>query len=254
MKKLMIILPLFMASITKVYSQFVIGSDKAASASILKLDMPDRALKLPVLSVLSKGNGQDPVLEPANGLMFYNSNPVITENLIDGICYWTEEGQYNSFTTNKGIDEVINDSHIPLMIFSSTTGAKANVPCGAGACSGWTWTSFNPSSAEISIDSYQGWDLSNHTYTIPSTEFYVIEYNTNISNSANQGGTSSQVLYVNGTNLNSTSGRYITSTAIAYTSTMLIHQFNKGDVLDFKYVFTQNNYRLEMGNVNIYKY
>ncbi|WP_129056407.1 MULTISPECIES: hypothetical protein [unclassified Chryseobacterium] len=235
-------------------AQMVIGSDQVSDAAILKLDMANKALKIPLLSIPSKNNTQVPVQNPARGLLLYNTNPIISDNLDDEVSYWGNAGQYYSITTVNGIEDVIHDSNIPLMIFSTTVGQKNNIACGAGACSGWTWTSFNPTSAEILIDSYTAWNTGNNTYTIPATDTYVIEYNTNISNSSNGDGTSSQNIYRNGNSMNNVSGRYVTLTNRAYTTVMLIQEFTKGDVVDFKYVYTQNNYRLETGTVNIYKY
>ncbi|MBV8326519.1 hypothetical protein [Chryseobacterium sp.] len=244
----------FVLFITRIAAQMVIGSDQVSEAAILKLDMENKALKLPVLSISSKGNDQTPVLHPARGLLMYNTNQTISENLDNEVSYWGAAGQYYSLTTAQGIEDVINDSDIPLMIFSTAVGPKNNIACGAGACSGWTWTPFNPTSAEILIDSYTAWNIGNNTYTIPATDTYVIEYNTNISNSSNGDGTSSQAIYRNGGAINNAAGRYITSTSRAYTTVMIVQEFTKGDVLDFKYVYTQNNYQLQTGMVNIYKY
>lgn len=254
MKRSFLVMGSLMIFPSAVFSQIVIGSDAVSPASILKLDMPNRALKLPVLSIPAKENVQSPVANPARGLLFYNSNARISDNLIDGISYWGANAQYYSLTTRQGIEDVIDDSNIPLMILSSAVGQKANVPCGAGTCSGWTWTSFNPVTSEILIDSYSAWNTGNNTFTIPDTDTYVIEYSTNISNSSNGDGTSSQIVYRNGNSVNFTSGRFITTTNRAYTTTMFVQEFNKGDVIEFKYVYTQNNYRLQVGNVNIYRY
>ncbi|ROI05112.1 hypothetical protein EGI16_07270 [Chryseobacterium sp. G0240] len=244
----------FMVWMSHGSGQVVIGSDQVSEASILKLDMENRALKIPVLSIPSKGDIQNPVLNPARGLLLYNTSYLISENLDEGVAYWGNNNQYYSLTTRQGIEDIINDSHIPLMIFSTTVGQKNNIPCGAGTCSGWTWTPFNPTAAEILIDSYTAWNTGNNTYTIPVTDTYVIEYSTNISNSSNGDGTSSQNIYNNGSNINNAAGRYISTTNRAYTTVMMVRELTKGDVLDFKYVYTQNNYRLQTGTVNIYKY
>lgn len=245
---------LFSLLVSQGYAQMVIGSDQTSEAAVLKLDMGNKALKIPVLTISGKGDVQIPVQDPERGLLMYNAQQNISDNLDDEVSYWGNGNQYYSLTTAQGIEDVINDSHIPLMIFSTTVGQKNNIPCGAGACSGWTWTPFNPTPAEILIDSYTAWNTGNNTYTIPATNTYVIEYNTNISNNSNGDGTSSQNIYRNGSGINNASGRYITSTNRAYTTVMMVQEFTKGDVLDFKYVYTQNNYRLQTGTVNIYKY
>lgn len=253
MKNKTLILSLFFF-IKFLTAQVVIGSDKVSDAALLKLDMENRAFKIPLLPVTSKLDTQNPVQNPARGLLMYNTSHAISDNLDQEVSYWSGAGGYYSMTTAQGIVDVINDSKIPLMIFSTTVGQKNNIACGAGACSGWTWTPFDPTAAEILIDSFSAWNTSNNTFTVPATDTYVIEYSTNISNNTNGDGTSTQVIYRNGNNVNSSSGRYITSTNRAYTTVMVVQELTEGDALDFKYVFTQNNYRLQTGTINIYKY
>jgi len=254
MKKKTCILLLVCFAVGSVFSQMVIGSTDISSAAVLKIDIPDTAMKIPILSVAAKNNGQNPVSNPARGLLIYNTNKLISDNLIDGATYWGDNNQYYSFTTRQGIIDVINDSRIPLMVFSTTVGQKANVGCGAGTCSGWQWSPFDPTSSEILIDSFSAWNTGNNSYTIPLTDTYVIEYSTNISNSSNGDGTSAQNIYKNGISANVASGRFISVTNRAYTTVMMVQGFNAGDVLNFKYIYTQNNYRLQTGTINIYKY
>ncbi|MEG1312750.1 MAG: hypothetical protein RSD40_00375, partial [Bacilli bacterium] len=205
MKRISILL-IYVLSCNSIYSQVVIGSENVSNASILKVDIPNKAIKLPTLSITDKNDNQSPVLNPARGLLFYNVNNMISDNIIDGVSYWGYNNQYQTFTTKKGIEDVIKDSHIPLMIFSSTVGQKSNIACGSGSCSGWTWTSFNPVPSEVFIDSYTAWDINDHMYEIPETETYIIEYSTNISNNANGDGTSNQNLFVNGNSLSFSAG------------------------------------------------
>ncbi|ANF51882.1 hypothetical protein A0O34_15790 [Chryseobacterium glaciei] len=233
-------------------AQVIIGSANSSPAAILKLDANNKALRIPNLSVTNRTNAVTPILSPANGVMIYNTNTDINNDIAKGITYWGSDSKYHSQASYSATEAVISSSQIPLLIFSAAIGQKPNVPVGFTAGGGYTV--LNLSTPEILFDKYLGWNMTNNQFKIPSTGIYMLEFVTDMSNTGNNGGTPVLRITKGGTTLISISGRFNNVSNRMYTTLITTQNLSVNDLLDFRYVYTDNNYSIQTGTLNIYKY
>lgn len=232
------------------FGQVVIGSTNISAGAILKLDANNKALRIPNLSVTNSSSTTLPIPSPAVGVMLYNTNMDITNNITPSITYWASDNKYHSQSTSTATESIISSAQIPLLIFTAAIGQKPYVLLGSTA--GGASTTVTLTSSEILVDKYFGWNSGTSQYKVPSTGTYVVEFITVMSNSINSGGTSVNRLLKNGTNIISISGRFVVDRM--YTTLISTQSFSVNDLLSFQYIFTANNYRIESGTINIYKY
>lgn len=226
-------------------AQVVIGSYNITPAAMLKLDSNEKALKVPVLSILNKTDGASPISSPANGIMVYNSNNNIAANIGKSLSWWKSNNEYCFQANNSLIQESISDSHIPVLIFSARSGQKPIIAVGNAG-----FTNVILSDSEIQLDYYSGWN--SNQYKISREGQYIVEFISEIS--APDGGTLSNRLITNGTNMPLIRGRYIPTLSRAFATNISAHNFTANTILNFAYQYTNSNYRLESGTINIYKY
>ncbi|NML72357.1 hypothetical protein HHL23_21590 [Chryseobacterium sp. RP-3-3] len=235
-------------------AQVVIGSSNVSLAAILKLDANNKALRIPNLSITSRTSTTIPIVSPVSGLTIYNTNTDIVNNIAKGITYWGSDNQYHSQATPTATEAAISSSQIPLLIFSAAIGQKPITPLGSAF--GGSRVALTLTTPEIIMDKYSGWNVSTSEYKIPATGIYMIEFVANMSNTGNVGGTTILELYKAGiTTLIATSyGGFNPLTNRMYTTLTTTQNLTVNELLNFKYWFTANNYRMESGTLNIYKY
>ncbi|MFC5875218.1 hypothetical protein ACFP3I_21905 [Chryseobacterium arachidis] len=83
---------------------------------------------------------------------------------------------------------------------------------------------------------------------------YMIEFITEMSNTGNNGGTTVHTLLRGASGLATSYGRDNTINNRMYTTTILTTNLTLNDLLTFQYIYTANNYRIQTGTLNIYKY
>jgi len=236
------------------YGQSSIGDKNTSEVAQLNLENSNKGLLLPMTSVTESSNGVLPVQSPAVGLWLYNkAQAPISQNLKKGITYWGADAHYEAMATEDGIHDILTDSHIPLLVLSAKLGQKATVSCGTGACGG-SVQKLVALASEIIIDPFEGWLLTSSSYEIVEGGVYVIEYSTELSNSSNQGGTSFLRMNLNGSSYGFTFGRFVSAMNRAYGTFSTVVRVNEGDVFDFYYSYTADNYRIQEATINIYRY
>ncbi|MFC3159844.1 hypothetical protein ACFOEQ_16340 [Chryseobacterium arachidis] len=166
-------------------AQVVIGSSSASQSAMLKLDSGNKALRIPSLSVTNKTDITNPISNPAVGVMLYNTNSDIGNDIAKGITYWSSDNTYRSQATPTSTEEIIASSQIPLLIFSAAIGQKPIIA--AGSAAGGSFTNLTLTTAEILFDKYSGWNISTNKYLTPSNGLYMIEFITEMSNTGNNG-------------------------------------------------------------------
>lgn len=235
-------------------AQVVIGSGNVSLPAILKLDANNKALRIPNLSVTSRTNAVTPIVSPVSGLAIYNTNMDIVNNIAKGITYWGSDNQYHSQATSTATEAAISSSQIPLLIFSAAIGQKPITPLGSAF--GGSNVALTLTAPEIIIDKYFGWNNSTNEYKIPANGIYMIEFVANMSNTGNAGGTTVLLLYKAGTAtlVTQSLGGFNPLTNRMYTTLTTTQNLILNELLNFKYWFTANNYRMESGTLNIYKY
>lgn len=234
------------------YGQSAIGSRAQSDVAQLDLESSSKGVLVPGMSVPESGDNASPVQDPAVGLWLFNTGPGnIKQNLGWGSTYWGTGPKYQTMCTTNGIYDIIEDSNIPLLIFSIQAGQKNNIPCGTGSCGGQR-VKLVPTASEILIDNFYGWNQAGSNYSVNEDAIYVIEYVSEISNSG--GGTSVEDIFLNGSSNGFAFGRYLTSMSRAYTTLSVVMNVKAGDKLEFYYSYTANNYRLENATINVYKY
>ncbi len=252
--KLKILSLLFFCKAGSFYGQAVIGNKNVSAVAQLDLSYADRGLLLPMISITDNSNGLLPIQNPAIGLWFYNkASAPIGQNLRKGTSYWGDGSRYQAMSTEDGIHDVLADSKIPLLVLSAKVGQKATIACGTGACGGSS-QKLVPSASEIIIDPFETWMLTSGSYEIIKGGIYVIEYSTDLSNSSNEGGTSSLRMNLNGSTHGFAFGRFVSTMNRAYGTFSTVVEVSEGDVFDFYYGYTANNYRIEEATINIYRY
>lgn len=235
---------------SELYSgQVVIGSANTSAGAILKLDTNSKALRIPLLSVTDRSSTVLPIPSPALGVMLYNTNTDITNDIASSITYWASDNRYHSQITATSTEDIISSSKIPTLVFTAAVGQKPYTASGSTA--GGAYTTTKLTSAEILVDNYFGWNIGTNQYKVPSTGTYIVEFISEMS-CTNGAGTSQHRLLKNGTNINSILGRYVVNRM--YTALIETGNFTANDLLTFQYIFTANNYRMEAGTINIYKY
>lgn len=232
------------------FGQVVIGSDNVSAGAILKLDANNKALRIPNLSVTNRANTTTPIPSPALGVMLYNTNMDISNDITPSITYWASDNQYHSQATSTATENIISSAQIPLLIFTASVSQKPYTVLGTAG--GGAATPLTLTTQEILVDEYSGWDVGTNQYKIPSTGTYVVEFISVMSNSANSGGTSTNRLSNNGTNISFISGRFVLNRM--YTTLISTQNLTMGNLLALQYSYTAGNYRMESGTVNIYKY
>lgn len=234
------------------YGQSVVGSKIQSAAAELELNSDSKGVLLPMMAVPESEDAGSPVQGPAAGLWIFNTGPSnIKQNLGWGSTYWGPGPKYQTMSTLSGIYEIIEDSNIPLLIFSIQAGQKNNVPCGTGSCGGQR-VKLIPTAPEVLIDNFYGWNPGGSYYTVKDDAVYIIEYVSEISNSG--GGTSVEDIFLNGSRSGFAFGRYLNSMSRAYTTLSVVLNMRADDKLEFYYSYTANNYRLENATINVYKY
>ncbi|SHG35685.1 hypothetical protein SAMN05443633_11411 [Chryseobacterium arachidis] len=233
-------------------AQVVIGSSSASQSAMLKLDSGNKALRIPSLSVTNKTDITNPISNPAVGVMLYNTNSDIGNDIAKGITYWSSDNTYRSQATPTSTEEIIASSQIPLLIFSAAIGQKPIIA--AGSAAGGSFTNLTLTTAEILFDKYSGWNISTNKYLTPSNGLYMIEFITEMSNTGNNGGTTVHTLLRGASGLATSYGRDNTINNRMYTTTILTTNLTLNDLLTFQYIYTANNYRIQTGTLNIYKY
>jgi hypothetical protein len=232
------------------FGQVVIGSTNISAGAILKLDTNSKALRIPQLAVTNRNSTTTPIPSPALGVMLYNTNMDITNDITPSITYWASDNRYHSQTTSNATENIISSAQIPLLIFTAAIGQKPYTVLGNS--SGGSYTTVTLTSTEILVDKYFGWNSGTSQYKVPSTGTYVVEFISEMSNSTNTGGTSINRLLKNGVNINSIFGRFVVNRM--YTTLINTQNFAINDFLTFQYIYTADNYRIESGTINIYKY
>lgn len=244
---------LLLGLITAMFNaQVVIGSANISQAAILKLDSNTKALRIPSLSVTNREDAVTPIASPAVGVFFYNTNSDAGNDIAKGIGYWGSDSKYHSQATFTSTEEVISTSQIPLLIFSAAIGQKPITPLGSAA--GGANTKLALTAAEIVIDKYSGWITASNQYKIPASGIYMLEFVTEMSNTGNNGGTTIQNILRGATNVAGSYGRDNTINNRMYTTTIITQSLTVSDLLIFEYGYTANNYRIQSGTLNIYKY
>ncbi|EJL74036.1 hypothetical protein [Chryseobacterium populi] len=233
-------------------AQVVIGSTNVSQAAILKLDSNSKALRIPGLSITNRTNTVTPVASPAVGLFFYNTSSDAGNDIAKGIGYWGSDNRYHSQATFTATEEIISTSQIPLLVFSAAIGQKPITSLGSAA--GGAFTKLTLSAAEIIIDKYSGWVTAANQYKIPASGIYMIEFITDMSNTGNNGGTTTQNILKGTANFASSYGRDNVINNRMYTTTISTQNLTVNDLLTFEYTYTANNYRIQSGTLNIYKY
>ncbi|MDH6250620.1 hypothetical protein M2347_000347 [Chryseobacterium sp. H1D6B] len=232
------------------FGQVVIGSTNISAGAILKLDTNSKALRIPRLSVTNRTSTTTPIPSPALGVMIYNTNMDITNDITPSITYWASDNRYHSQTTPTATENIISSAQIPLLIFTAAIGQKPYTALGSSA--GGSYTTVALTSSEILVDKYFGWNSGTNQYKVPSTGTYVVEFISEMSNSTNTGGTSVNRLLKNGTSIIAIAGRFVINRM--YTTLISTQNFTANDLITFQYIFTANSYRIESGTINIYKY
>ncbi|MBV8328704.1 hypothetical protein [Chryseobacterium sp.] len=232
------------------FGQLVIGSTNVSTGAVLKLDANNKALRIPNLTISNKASTVAPIPSPALGVMLYNTTMDITNDLTPSITYWASDNQYHSEATSTATESIISSTHVPLLIFTAAVTQKPYTVLGTAGGGGATPLTLT--SQEVLVDKYWGWNFSTNQYTVPSTGIYAIEFVSIMSNAANSGGTSTNRLSRNGSNISFISGRFVLNRM--YTTLISTQNLNVNDILAFQYSFTAGNYRIESGTVNIYKY
>ncbi|QBA19688.1 hypothetical protein EU348_00305 [Chryseobacterium indologenes] len=233
-------------------AQMVIGSANVSQSAILKLDSNNKALRVPSLSVTDNADAASPIASPATGVMFYNTNSNTASDIIKGITYWGSDNKYHHQANAASTDDIIAAANIPLLIFSAAVGQKATVPIGSAGGGAFTTLTLTPS--EILFDKYAGWNSSTSQYKIPSTGIYMLEFISEMSNTGNNGGTTTHNILKGTTSLISAFGRDNLINNRMYTTIISTQNLILNDLMTFKYIYTANNYRIESGTINIYKY
>lgn len=233
-------------------AQVVIGSSSVSQSAILKLDSSNKALRIPALSVANKADTSTPITNPATGVILYNTNDNIASDIAKGLTHWGSDNNYYSQATASSSEKIIQSTHIPILIFSAAIGIKPIIAAGSSAGGGFT--DLTLTSSEILFDKYSGWNNSNNQYLTPSSGIYMIEFVTEMSNTGNIGGTTLQMILRGTSGLASSYGRDSTINNRMYTTTMVSTNLALNDLLTFKYIYTANNYRIQTGTLNIYKY
>ncbi|WP_139166237.1 hypothetical protein [Chryseobacterium soldanellicola] len=195
-----------------------------------------------------------PIASPATGVMLYNTNTNINTDIAKGVTYWGSDNSYHSEASYSATEAIISSSNIPLLVFSAAIGQKPNVPVGYTA--GGPFTNLSLTGPEILFDKYAAWNPAGNQYKIPASGVYMVEYISEMSNAANMGGTPSLRISNSTTNTNIITGygRFIPLANRMYTTLIITQNLLSTDVLIFKYIYTDNNYRMEKGTLNIYKY
>ncbi|KYH06632.1 hypothetical protein A1704_23410 [Chryseobacterium cucumeris] len=233
-------------------AQMVIGSSNVSQSAILKLDSNNKALRVPNLSVTDNADAASPIASPATGVMFYNTNSNTANDIIKGITYWGSDSKYHHQANATSTDDIIATENIPLLIFSAAVGQKATIPIGSAGGGSSTTLTLTPS--EIIFDKYVGWNSSTSQYKVPSTGIYMLEFITEMSNIGNNGGTTIQEIFKGSSSLVSAFGRDNVINNRMYTTVISTQNMTLSDLMTFKYLYTANNYRIESGTINIYKY
>ncbi|UOU97081.1 hypothetical protein MUU74_11310 [Chryseobacterium daecheongense] len=234
------------------HAQIVIGSSNASPAAALKLDSNDKALRIPNLSITSRTDATNPISSPATGVMLYNINSSITNDITKGIGYWGSDSQYHSQATPASADEIVSTSQIPSLIFSAAIGQKPIIASGSAA--GGSWTRLSLITSEILFDKYAAWNSTTNQYKTPSSGIYMLEFITDMSNTGNNGGTSTHRILKAAALMVSASGRDSVINNRMYTTLITTQNLTLNDLLAFEYIYTANNYRIQSGTLNIYKY
>ncbi|MBB4805922.1 hypothetical protein HNP38_001194 [Chryseobacterium defluvii] len=234
------------------HAQVVIGSGSVSPAAILKLDSNNKALRIPNLSITNRTDAANPIGSPAVGLMLYNTNTSISNDIAKGISYWGSDNRYHSAATPASTDEIISTSQIPLLVFSAAIGQKPVIASGSAV--GGVPATLMLATSEILFDKFDGWNSTTSKYSIPSAGIYMLEFITEMSNTGNNGGTTLQEIIKGTTSLASAYGRDNIINNRMYTTVITTQGLAMNDLLAFKYSYTANNYRIQSGTLNIYKY
>lgn len=243
---------LFCCIYTVMYGQSAVGSKAQSTVAELELNSENKGVLLPKMPVPENQDTDSPVKNPALGLWLFNTGPSnIKQNLGWGSTYWGNGPKYQTMSTINGIYDIVEDSNIPLLIFSIQAGQKNNIPCGTGSCGGQR-VKLIPTAQEILIDNFYGWNQTTSSYTVKDDAVFVVEYVSEISNSG--GGTSVEDIFLNGSSSGFAFGRYLSSMSRAYTTLSVVMDVKAGDRLEFYYSYTANNYSLVNATINVYKY
>ncbi|KFF20102.1 hypothetical protein [Chryseobacterium sp. JM1] len=229
-------------------AQVVIGSGNVTPGAMLKLDSHVKGLRIPVLSITNKTSTVTPVLSPANGLIFYNTNTDIANNIGETLAYWSTDNQYHFHGTQNITKQIIYEARIPVLIFSAKIGSRP--------ASTSSFTQVSVTASEILEDTYYGWN--SNKYTISTAGVYTVEFTAEISHPTGTGVILSRsTISVSGQGPSSvitSASPFIISLKKGFSPATLTFNALANTNIVFRYSLDMPNYQLESGTISIYKH
>lgn len=230
-------------------AQVVIGSSNVTPAAMLKLDSNVKALRIPALSITAKTDALTPIPSPANGLMLYNTNSNIPNEIGKSLAYWGSDNQYHFQGTQNIINSMVDRS--PILVFSAKIGQKPPFSTAVPK------PVVSLTSSEILKDTYGGW--SANKYTISKAGIYTMEFVAELydnSGSARWGQTHIELTpNISPNFFEACVASFVPLLGRACPSSILVYNLPANTRIEFKYVTNVlNSSRLNSGTINIYKH
>lgn len=237
---------LFLILLPPIFAQVAINNTGAAPhpSSVLDVNAPDRGLLIPRVVLNATADNMSPVLNPATGLLVYNTSG----NLPPGLYIWTGTS-WSVIAMMDNLQGFLGPQTVPVygeMYQYHVPGSSSSYAITSGTYASWT---------SASAGNLSGVTCSSSTLIIPEPGIYKAEFNC----TAKHGGGKilEAALFVNGNRQDNLSSRTWGKEggkpyALSFTG---LTGLSAGDEVSIGFTFTNGSgtLELEIANLNLLK-